>query len=149
MPSLKDRLNDAVKSALKSRAKERLAALRLITAAIKQREVDERITLDDTAVITVLDKMTKQRRESIDHYERAKRQDLIDQENYELSVIREFMPQPLDDAEIDAAITQALTETGANSIKDMGKVMAALKPSLQGRADMGQVSARVKQRLSS
>ena len=145
--SLKDRIQQAVKDAMRGGEKRRLGVVRLITAAIKQREVDERIELDDEQVVAVLDKMAKQRRESLEQYEKAGREDLAEQETYELTVIQEFLPEPLSDDEIDAMIASAVAETGASSIKDMGKVMGILKPQLQGRADMGAVSARIKSRL--
>ena len=145
--SLKDRLNEDVKNAMRERDKLRLAGLRLIMAAIKQREVDERISLDDEAVIAVLDKMAKQRRESIEQYSKANRQDLVDQESFELELIQGYMPAQLGEAELDALIAKIIDDSGASSIKDMGKVMASLRPQVQGRADMGAVSARVKQRL--
>ena len=144
---LKDRIQQAVKDAMRGGDKRRLGTLRLVTAAIKQREVDERIELDDEQILQVLDKMGKQRRESLDQYRKAGRDDLADQEEYELGVLQEFLPEPLSEAEIDALIEAAVNETGAASIKDMGKVMGILRPQLQGRADMGAVSARIKARL--
>jgi len=144
---LKDRIQQAVKDAMRGGDKRRLGTLRLVTAAIKQREVDERIELDDEQVLQVLDKMGKQRRESLDQYRKAAREDLAEQEEYELGVLQEFLPEPLSDTEIDALIEAAVNETGAASIKDMGKVMGILRPQLQGRADMGAVSARIKARL--
>jgi len=137
-----------MKSAMKAGDKSRLGVIRLILAAIKQREVDERIELDDTQTLVVLDKMLKQRRESLDQYQKAGRTDLADQEAFEIEVIQTYLPQPLDAAEIDALIGEALAETGATTLRDMGKVMALLKPRLQGRADMSQVSASIKQRLA-
>ena len=145
--SLKDRIQQDVKDAMRARDKERLAAIRLITAAIKQREVDERITLDDEQVLLVLDRMCKQRRESISQFEKAGRDDLIARERSELDIIQAYMPKPLDDDEIAALIDAAMADTGASSIKDMGKVMGQLKPRLQGRADMSAVSAMIKSRL--
>ncbi len=132
------------------RAKDaaRLGAIRLLQAAIKQREVDERIELTDTDVLAIIDKMMKQRRDSVSQYEAAGRQDLADAEKFEMSVLQGYMPQPLSDAEIDAAITQAIASSGAASAQDMGKVMAVLKPQLAGRADIGRVSGLVKARLS-
>ncbi len=144
---LKDRIQQAVKDAMRGGDKRRLGTARLITAAIKQREVDERIELDDEQIVLVLDKMCKQRRESLEQYRKANREDLAEQEEYELGVLKEFLPEPLSEAEIDALIDAAVTETGAAGIKDMGKVMGILKPQLQGRADMGAVSARIKARL--
>lgn len=137
-----------MKAALRAGDKRRLGAVRLILAAVKQREIDERITLDDTQVLAVLDKMAKQRRESIAQYQAAGRQDLVEQEAFELEVIQGYMPAALSEAELDAAIDTAIAEAGASSIKDMGKVMGILKPRVQGRADMGAVSARIKVKLS-
>jgi len=145
--SLKDRITQDVKDTMRARDKPRLATLRLITAAIKQREVDERIELDDTQVTLVLDKMVKQRRESIVQFEKAGREDLIAIENSELEIIIPYLPEQLGEGEINALIDAALEQTGASSIKDMGKVMGQLKPKLQGRADMGAVSALIKSRL--
>lgn len=146
---LKNRILDAVKAAMRAGDRKRLGVLRLLTAAIKQREVDERVELDDEQVIALLSKQVKQRQESISQYETHGRNDLAEQERYELEVIQEFLPQPLSDTEIDAMIEQAATETGASSMKDMGKVMGLLRPKLQGRADMAAVSARIKARLGS
>lgn len=148
MAALKEQINDQVKVAMREKDKERLGALRLITAAIKQKEVDERIELDDTQVLAVLDKMCKQLRDSIQQYQDAGRDDLVAREEAELAVIQQFMPQPLNDDEVTALIQQAIDATGAASMQDMGKVMGQLKPKLQGRADMGQVSARVKELLN-
>ena len=145
--SLKDRITGDVKDAMRAKDKPRLATLRLITAAIKQREVDERIELDDTQVTLVLDKMVKQRRESIVQFEKAGRDDLITIENNELEIITPYLPEQLGEDEINALIDAALEQTGASSIKDMGKVMGQLKPQLQGKADMGAVSALIKSRL--
>lgn len=145
--SLKDRIQQDVKDAMRAREKERLATLRLITSAIKQREVDERIELDDEQVLLVLDKMCKQRRESISQFEKAGRDDLIAVEVRELEIIQGYLPEQLGDEDIAALIEAAMADTGASSIKDMGKVMGQLKPKLQGRADMGAVSAMIKARL--
>ena len=145
--SLKDRIQQDVKDAMRAKDKPRLAAIRLITAAIKQREVDERIELDDAQVTTVLDKMAKQRRESISQFEKAGRDDLIAQEVMELEIIQSYLPEQLGEDEINALIDSAMQATGATSIKDMGKVMGQLKPKLQGRADMSAVSALIKARL--
>lgn len=145
--SLKDRITDDVKDAMRARDKPRLATLRLITAAIKQQEVDERIELDDTQLLSLLDKMCKQRRESISQFEKAARDDLIAQEVSELAIIKTYLPEQLGEAEIAALIDDTMAATGAASIKDMGKVMGQLKPKLQGRADMGAVSAMIKARL--
>lgn len=145
--SLKDSLQEDMKTAMRAGDKPRLAVIRLINAAIKQREVDERITLDDAQVTAVLDKMVKQRRESLGHYEQAGRDDLANQEKFEIEVIQHYLPEPLGEAELDALIDAAMAQTGAASIKDMGKVMGILKPQIQGRADMAAVSARIKARL--
>lgn len=144
---LKDRILQDVKDAMRAKDKPRLATLRLITAAIKQQEVDERIELDDTQVLALLDKMCKQRRESISQFEKAARDDLIAQEVSELDIIQTYLPEQLGDDEIAALIDAAMTATGAASIKDMGKVMGQLKPELQGRADMSAVSAMIKAKL--
>ena len=146
--SLKDRIQQDVKDAMRAKEKERLATIRLITAAIKQREVDERIELDDEQVLVVLDKMCKQRRESISQFEKAGRDDLIAQEVSELDIIKTYLPEQLGEDEIAAMIDTAMADTGASSIKDMGKVMGQLKPKLQGRADMGAVSALIKSKLA-
>ena len=145
--SLKDRILQDVKDAMRAREKERLATIRLITAAIKQREVDERIELDDEQVLLILDKMCKQRRESISQFEKAGRDDLIAVEVREMEIIQGYLPKQLGDDEITALIDAAMSDTGATSIKDMGKVMGQLKPKLQGRADMSAVSAMIKARL--
>ena len=145
--SLKDRITEDVKDAMRARDKPRLATLRLITAAIKQQEVDERIELDDTQLLSLLDKMCKQRRESISQFEKAARDDLIAQEVSELAIIKSYLPEQLGEAEIAALIDETMAATGAASIKDMGKVMGQLKPKLQGRADMGAVSAMIKAKL--
>ncbi len=146
--SLKDNLQQDMKQAMRGGDKRRLGVIRLIMAAIKQREVDERIELDDSQVTAVLDKMAKQRRESIEQYEKAGRDDLTAQETFELEVLQAYLPEPLGGAEIDAMIEEAIQATGAASMKDMGKVMGQLKPRLQGRADMGAVSGKIKARLS-
>ena len=144
MDSLKDRIKDDMKASMKGGDKARLGVIRMILAAIKQVEVDERIELDDDRVVVVLDKMLKQRRESIKQYSDAGREDLAEIEEAEVLVIQDFLPQALSDAEIDAMVAKAIAEVGAESIKDMGKVMAILKPQMQGRADMAVVSARIK-----
>ena len=146
--TLKDKIQQDMKDALRSGDKHSLGAVRLILAAIKQREVDERIELDDTQVISVLDKMAKQRRDSLEQYQKAGRDDLADQETFELNILKSYLPEQLGEAEIDALIEEAIQATGAGSMKDMGKVMGQLKAKLQGRADMGAVSARIKDRLS-
>jgi uncharacterized protein YqeY len=145
--SLKDRIQQDVKDAMRAKDKLRLAAIRLITAAIKQREVDERIELDDAQVTAVLDKMAKQRRESVSQFEKAGRDDLIAQEVMDLEIIQSYLPEQLGEDEINALIDSAMQSTGATGIKDMGKVMGELKPKLQGRADMSAVSALIKARL--
>ncbi|MCL1635802.1 GatB/YqeY domain-containing protein [Luteimonas sp. SX5] len=146
--SLKQRLTDDMKAAMKSGDKDSLGVIRLINAAIKQREVDERIVLDDTAVIGVLDKMVKQRKDSVTQYEAANREDLAAVERAEIVVIERYLPAKLGEAEIGAAIDAAIAETGAAGPADMGKLMAALKPKLAGQADMGLVSALVKKKLA-
>lgn len=133
---------------MKSGEKARLGVIRLMLAAVKQREVDERVELDDQQVLLVLDKMVKQRRDSVTQFEAADRIELAEQEKYEIGIIQEFLPEALDDAEIGSLIDAAIAETGAASMKEMGKVMGILKPKLQGRADMGAVSAQIKQKLS-
>ncbi len=145
--SLKQKIQDDVKAAMRKRAKKRLGALRLVTAAIKQIEVDKRIELDDQAVLVVLDKMVKQRRESLQQYEAAGRDDLAAQEKYELELISTYLPEALGEDEVAALISQAITATGASSIRDMGAVMNRLKGDLQGRADMKAVSSAVKAQL--
>jgi uncharacterized protein len=146
--SLKQRIQEDMKSAMRAKEKQRLGVIRLIQAAIKQREIDEQISLDETQVIAVLDKMLKQRRDSLAQYEKANRQDLADQETFEIKVIQEYLPQPLTEAELTLLIETALKEIEASSIKDLGKVMGWLKPKVQGRADMKTLSATLKQRLS-
>jgi hypothetical protein len=146
--TLKARLQEDMKAAMRAQDKARLDAIRLILAAVKQIEVDERIEVDDARMLAILDKMVKQRRDSIAQYEAAKRQDLADQENYELTIIAQYMPAPLTEREIETLISEAITACQAASAKDMGKVMAELKPKLQGRADIAIVSAKVKERLS-
>jgi uncharacterized protein YqeY len=147
--TLKERITEDMKAALRAKETARLSTVRLLLAAIKQREVDERIELTDTDVVAVIDKMLKQRRDSIVQYEAGGRQDLADVEKFEVQVLTAYMPQALDQAAIEAAITDAIAATGAKSVQDMGKVMVALKPKLSGRADMARVSALVKTRLSS
>ncbi len=147
MTALKDRIQDDVKDAMRARDKERLGVLRLMTAAIKQREVDERVELDDPQVLAVLDKMIKQRRDSQAQYADAGREELAAQEAYEIEVIGAYMPAALDEEAVAAEVDAAVAEAGAESMRDMGKVMGLLKPRLQGRADLGAVSALVKARL--
>ena len=146
--ALRDQLNEDIKTAMKAREQEKLAALRLMLAAVKQREVDERITLDDAGVVSVVEKMIKQRKDSIAQYEKAARQDLADREKFEISVIEAYLPKQLSQGEIDAAVAEAIAATGAKGPQDMGKVMGVVKPKLAGRADMGKVSALVKARLA-
>ena len=146
--ALKNQILEDVKTAMRAREKERLSVLRLITAAIKQREVDERIELDDEQVLLVLDKMVKQRRESLEQYEKAGREDLAAQERFELGLIQAFLPEPLSESELNDLIKAAIAESGASSIRDMGSVMNSLRPAVQGRADMKLVSQAVKNQLS-
>jgi len=146
--SLREQLNEEIKTAMKARETERLNALRLMLAAVKQREVDERITLDDAGVIAVVEKMIKQRKDSIAQYEKAARQDLADKEKFEITVIEAYLPQQLSQAEIDAIVAEAIASTGAKGAADMGKVMGVVKPRLAGRADMGKVSGLVKAKLA-
>jgi len=147
--TLKERITEDMKAAMRASDKERLSTIRMVQAAIKQREVDERITLDDAQVIAVLEKMVKQRRESIVHFEQGARQDLADKEKAEIVLLQSYLPAQLTEAEVDAIIRDAIASTGAASIKDMGKVMAAIKAQAAGRADMGAVSARIKAALGS
>ena len=146
--TLKQHLTDEMKAAMKSGDKPRLGVIRLIQSALKQKEVDERVELTDADVLAILDKMAKQRRESIEQYKTAGREDLEAQEAYELGVIQSYLPAPLSDAEIEALIAQAIQSTGAASVREMGAVMNQLRPQLQGRADMSLVSARIKAALS-
>ena len=145
--SLKVSITEAMKDAMRNKAKERLSAIRLILAEIKRIEVDERIEVDDTRVLSILDKMNKQRRDSINQFEAAGRNDLAATEKAEMAVIAEFLPAALSQEELDELITGAIADTGADSMRDMGKVMGLLKPKLQGRADMGAVSQAIKDRL--
>lgn len=145
--ALKDQITEAMKSALRAGDKQRLGVLRLVLAAIKQREVDERIQLDDAQVLSVLEKMLKQRRDSLAQYQAAQREDLAAQEQYEILELEGWLPAPLDPSELDKLIEAAMAESGASSARDMGKLMAILKPRVAGRADMGALSARVKARL--
>jgi uncharacterized protein YqeY len=146
--SLKERIQDDMKASMRSGDKDRLGCIRLILAAVKQREVDERISLDDVQLMSVLEKMGKQRRESITHFQAGGRADLVAKENAELAIILAYLPAALGDAELDALINEAIAQSGAASIKDMGKVMAVIKSKAQGRADMAAVGARIKARLS-
>ena len=145
--SLKERLTDDMKAAMKGGDKERLAVIRLVNAAIKQREVDERIALDDAQVLATLEKMLKQRRDSITQFRQAGREDLAAQEEFEVGVIQAYLPAQLSAAEIEAIVAKAIADAGASSARDMGKVVGLVKPQVAGRADMGQVSALVKQKL--
>ena len=146
--ALREQLNEDIKVAMKAREADKLAALRLLLSAVKQREVDERITLDDAAVVAVIEKMMKQRKDSIEQFEKAKRQDLADKEKYEISVLQAYMPQQLSEAEVAAIVAEAIAATGAKAPSDMGKVMGAVKPKVAGRADMGKVSALIKSKLA-
>jgi uncharacterized protein YqeY len=146
--SLKQRITDDMKAAMKAREKERLTTVRLILAAIKQQEVDKQAELDDAAIIAVLDKMVKQRKDSITQYEDAGRDELASVEKQELDIIQVYLPQPLTAEEVEALLTAAIAETGASSMQDMGKVMGILKPQVQGRTDMGKLSGLVKARLT-
>ncbi|TXH61980.1 MAG: GatB/YqeY domain-containing protein [Thiothrix sp.] len=145
--TLKEQLTEAMKQAMRAQDKARLGVIRLVLAAIKQQEVDTRQAQDDLAVLAVLDKMVKQRRESIRQYTEAGRLELAEQEQFEINVIQEYLPQALSDDEIAALVVEAVTATGAASVKDMGKVMAWVKPKAQGRADMGKVSSLIKTSL--
>jgi len=145
--ALKERITEDMKTAMRAAEKERLGTVRLLIAAIKQREVDERITLDDGQVLAVIEKMIKQRREAISQFESGGRSDLVAKETAEIGVLQAYLPVQLTPAEIDALIAEAIAATGAASVKDMGKVMGFVKPKAQGRADMGALSARIKQKL--
>lgn len=144
---LKHRILDAVKQAMRAKEKQRLATLRLIQSELKRVEVDERIELDDARVLQILDKMVKQRRDSIAQFEKAQRKDLAEIEHQEVEVIQSFLPQPLSDEELATIVTQAIEQQGAASMQDMGKVMGVIKPQIQGRADVGAVSKLVKTKL--
>jgi len=146
--ALKQQLTDAMKDAMRAKDKERLGTLRLALADIKRVEVDERIDPDDARITGILDKMVKQRRESVRQYQEGGRQDLVDQENSEIAVLQEFLPAALDTEELAGIIKSAITETGAESIRDMGKVMGIVKPQVLGRADMGEVSNQIKALLN-
>lgn len=145
--SLKDRITEDMKAALRAKDSTRLSAIRLLLAAIQQREVDERITLGDAEVASVIEKMLKQRRDSIQQFEAAGRQDLADNEKFEVTVLQAYMPKALSEAEVEAAVMEAVGASGAKGMQDMGKVMTLLKPKLAGRADMAKVSALVKSKL--
>ena len=146
--ALREQLNEDIKTAMKAREQDKLAALRLLLSEVKRREVDERITLDDAGVIGVVEKMLKQRKDSISQFEKAARQDLVDKEKAEIAVLEAYLPKQLSQAEVEAAVAEAIASTGAKSAADMGKVMGVVKPRLAGRADMGKVSALVKTKLS-
>jgi len=146
--ALKTRINDDVKTAMRSKDKQRLGTLRLLTAAIKQIEVDQRIELDDDQIIAVIEKMLKQRKDSIEQFEKAGRNELAEIEINEVAILKEFMPEQLSDAEVETLIDDAIATTGASAMKDMGKVMGILKPKLAGKADMGAVSGKIKAKLS-
>jgi len=146
--SLKQQITDDMKAAMRAKEAARLGAIRLLLAAMKQREVDERIELSDTDVIAIIEKMLKQRRDSISQYEAANRHDLADVEKFEVGILQAYMPQQMDEAEIIAAIAEVVAATGAAGPQDMGKVMGAIKPKLAGRADMGKVSALIKAQLA-
>jgi uncharacterized protein len=145
--ALKERITEDMKTAMRAGDKSRLATIRLALAAIKQREVDERIALDDGQILAVVEKMIKQRREAIAQFETGGRPDLVAKENAEIAVLQGYLPAQMGNAEIDALIAEAISATGATSVKDMGKVMGYVKPRAQGRADMGALSARIKQKL--
>ncbi|MBK8183068.1 MAG: GatB/YqeY domain-containing protein [Candidatus Competibacteraceae bacterium] len=145
--SLKERVQDDMKAAMRAKEKERLGAIRLILAAIKQREVDERVELSDSQILGVLEKMIKQRRESLAQYQNAGRDDLATREAFEIELIQTYLPAPLSEADLETLIAEAVTTTNAQSVRDMGKVMALLKDKMQGRADMAAVSARIKARF--
>ena len=145
---LKERITEDMKSAMRAKDTLRLGTIRLLLAAMKQREVDERIELDDVAISGIIEKLIKQRRDSISQFQTAGRQDLVDGEQAELAILQAYLPEPLSPAEVDAAVSAAVAESGAASVKDMGKVMALLKARLAGRADMGQVSALIKAKLA-
>ena len=146
--TLRDRITEDMKTAMRAGEKERLATIRLILSAVKQREVDERIVLDDSQVLAAIEKMIKQRKEAITQFEAGGRADLVAKETAEIGILQTYLPAQMSDAEIDALIAEAIASTGAASIKDMGKVMGVVKAKAQGRADMGAVSARIKQKLS-
>ncbi len=148
MTDIKTKISEDVKLAMRSKDKDRLAALRLILAAFKQKEVDDRITLDDQQSTAILDKMAKQHRDSIEQFGQANREDLIKKEQQELEIIESYLPEKLSENEINSLIQNAISSTSANSLKDMGKVMAILKTELRGRADMGEVSRLIKTKLS-
>lgn len=145
---LRVQITEDMKTAMRAKDAPRLSAIRLLLASLKQREVDERIELTDTDVLAIIEKMIKQRRDSIEQFEKGARQDLADKERFEISVLQGYMPAAMSAAEVDSAVTEAISSSGARLMADMGKVMAMLKPKLAGRADMGKVSALVKTKLS-
>ena len=147
--SLKEKIKDDIKQAMRDKNESRLGPLRMLSAAIQRREVDERIQLDDAQVIAVIEKLVKQGRESIEQYVKGGRQELADKESSEIAVFQSYLPQQLSEAEIDQLITEAIAATGASSVKDMGKVMGVLKPKLQGRADMSKVGGKIKAKFGS
>ena len=147
-PTLKDRITEDMKSAMRAKDAPRLSAIRLLQAAIKQKEVDERITVDDAAVMSIVEKLIKQRKDSIEQFAKAGRNDLVAKEKAELDLLSGYLPQQMSDAELEVAVNAAIAESGAAGPQGMGKVMAVLKPRIAGRADMGKASAIVKQRLS-
>ena len=146
--TLKQQVTEHMKDAMRAKDAPRLSAIRLLVAAIKQREVDERIELTDTDIISVIEKMLKLRRDSISQFESAGRQDLADKEKFEVDILQSYLPQPLSEAELDSEITQTLQATGAKTMQDMGRIMAILKPKFAGRTDMGKVSVKIKAKLS-
>lgn len=145
---LKLRIRSDMQNAMRARDKRRLGVIRLAMSEFKRVEVDERIELEDERILQILDKMTKQRRDSVEQFQKAARQDLVDQENYEIGVLQEYLPAQLDEAEIDALLADAMASTGAQSMQDMGKLMGVLRPKVQGRADMADISRKVKVLLS-
>ena len=146
--SLRDKINEDMKAAMKARESDKLAAIRLLQAALKQKEVDERISVTDADVLAILDKMVKQRKDSIEQYAAGNRPDLVAKEEYELSILGQYLPQPMSEEEVIVLLDKVMTETGAQDVKDMAKVMSALRPLVAGRADMGKLSSLVKSRLS-
>ena len=145
--SLKDRITEDMKSAMRAKESERLGTIRMVQAAIKQREVDERVTLDDAQILAVLEKMIKTRKESVAQFQSGGRADLVEKENREIALLQAYLPEQLSDAEIDALIAEAIAQSGATSVKEMGKAMAIVKQKAQGRADIGAVSAKLKAKL--
>ena len=145
--NLRERINDDMKTAMKARDSEKLGAIRLLQAALKQKEVDERVDISDDIVLAIVDKMLKQRKDSIEQYTAGKRMDLVAKEQFEVTVLQAYLPAQLSESELAAVLDQVIAETGATSAKDMGKVMNALRPRVAGRADMGKLSAVVKARL--